>query len=340
MFLPPTPLFFVERFTMKKMLRSLTAIAVSLTAIVSMAQEFPIKGKPIRVVVAFPPGIGVDAQARAVTPKLSEILGVPVVIDNKPGAGTIIASQEVIKAVPDGHTIYYSASTTMAQNPHTLKAATYDPIKDFTPISLGARGPLVLVVNADLGVKNVAELVAYGKKNPGKLNYGSFGIGSSAHIFGQIFASQTGMTDMVHVPYKGGSDMAQDLLGGRLLVAFDAAPAAIQNAKSGKVRLIGVASPERNPFIPEVPTLTEQGLKNLDITSFLGWYGPANMNPAVVKKLNDALKVSLAQDSVKEFFKTGAYTADWSTPQDLGKLGADALAKWGLLVQQAGIEKQ
>ena len=195
-------------------------------------------------------------------------------------------------------------------------------------------------MNTELGVKNVAELVAYGKKNPGKLNYGSFGIGSSAHIFGQIFATQTGMTDMVHIPYKGGSDMAQDLLGGRLLLAFDAAPAAIQNAKTGKVKLLGVASPERNPFMPDVPTLTEQGLKNLDITSFLGWYGPANMNPAVVKKLNDALKIALAQDSVKEFFKTGAYTADWSTPQDLATLGAEALGKWGVLVQQAGIEKQ
>lgn len=325
---------------MKTLVRVLASAAIALTAAAALAQEFPIKGKPIRVVVAFPPGIGVDAQARAVTPKLAELLGVPVVIDNKPGAGTIIASQEVIKAVPDGHTLYYSASTTMAQNPHTLKAATYDPIKDFTPISLGARGPLVLVVNADLGVKNVAELVAYGKKNPGKLNYGSFGIGSSAHIFGQIFATQTGMTDMVHIPYKGGSDMAQDLLGGRLLLAFDAAPAAIQNAKTGKVKLLGVASPERNPFMPDVPTLTEQGLKNLDITSFLGWYGPANLNPATVKKLNDALKIALAQDSVKDFFKTGAYTADWSTPQDLATLGAEALGKWGVLVQQAGIEKQ
>ena len=126
---------------------------------------------PIPVVVAFPPGIGVDAQARAVTPKLAELLGVPVVIDNKPGAGTIIASQEVIKAVPDGHTLYYSASTTMAQNPHTLKAATYDPIKDFTPISLGARGPLVLVVNADLGVKprlSIRNLIAPALASPAR----------------------------------------------------------------------------------------------------------------------------------------------------------------------------
>lgn len=263
---------------MKTLIRVLAGVAVAATAAVGMAQEFPIKGKPIRVVVAFPPGIGVDAQARAVTPKLAELLGVPVVIDNKPGAGTIIASQEVIKAVPGWpHDLLQRLDHDGAESAYVEGGSTDDPIKDFTPISLGARGPLVLAVNADLGVENVAELVAYGKKNPGKLNYGSFWIGSSAHIFGQIFATQTGMTDMVHVPYKGGADMAQDLLGGRLLVAFDAAPAAIQNAKTGKVRPIGVASPERNPFIPDVPTLTEQGLKNLDITSFLAaWFQPTS----------------------------------------------------------------
>eukprot|EP01036_Dinobryon_divergens_P061707 gene61707-biopygen16397 len=176
----------------------------------------------------------------------------------------------------------------MAANNFLYKNPTVEPLKDFTPLAMLGTIDFALMVPTSSNINSIRDLIAAAKANPGKLNYGSFGIGSSAHIFGQIFATQTGMTDMVNIPFKGGSGIVQDLLGGRLLLAFDAAPAAIQNAKSGKVKLLGVASPERNPFMPDVPTLTEQGLKNLDITSFLGWYGPANLNPATVKKLNDA----------------------------------------------------
>lgn len=303
------------------------------------AQDFPVKGKPIRVIVAFPPGIGVDAQARAVTPKLAEILGVPVVIENKPGGGTLLAAAEVMKSAPDGHTIFYSASSTMAQNPHTLLSATFDPMKDFTPISMGAKGPLVIIVNTALGVNNVPELIAYGKKNPGKLSYASFGTGTSSHIFGQVFAKNTGL-EMEHIPYKGGSDLAADLIEGRVQMAFDAAPAAINNAKSGKAKIIAVAAPQRSPFLPGVPTVAEQGVKDLDITSFLGWFGPAKMSPEVVKKLNAALVQAIAQPSVKEFYSTGAYTAESSTPEQLAAEVKTAYDAWGRLVKQAGIPKQ
>ena len=301
--------------------------------------EFPIKGKPIRVIVAFPPGIGVDAQARAVTPKLAEILGVPVVIENKPGGGTLLAAQEVMRAAPDGHTIFYSASSTMAQIPHTLKAATYDPLTEFTPLTIGARGPLVVVVHAGLPVRSISELVAYGKANPGKLSYASFGTGTSAHIFGETFKANAGI-DMEHIPYKGGADLAADLLEGRVQVAFDAAPAAIQNAKSGKARIIGVAAPSRNAFLPDVPTVAEQGVKDVDIVSFLGWFGPKGLAPDVVKKLNAALAQSIAQPAVQDFYKTGAYTAESSTPEALAAEVRDSYARWGSLVRRAGIAKQ
>jgi tripartite-type tricarboxylate transporter receptor subunit TctC len=305
----------------------------------AMAQNFPIKDKPIRVIVAFPPGIGVDAQARAVTPKLAELLGVPVVIENKPGGGTLLAAAEVMKSAPDGHTIFYSASSTMAQNPHTLLAATFNPLTDFTPISMGAKGPLVLIVNNGLGVKNVKELIAYGKANPGKLSYASFGTGTSSHIFGQVFAKNAGI-DMEHIPYKGGADLAGDLIEGRVQMAFDAAPAAIQNSKSGKATIIGVASPTRSPFLPDVPTLLEQGVRDIDITSFLGWFGPAKMAPDVVAKINAALVPAIAQQSVQDFYKTGAYTAESSSPQDLAAEVKSAYDRWGNLVKQAGIQKQ
>jgi tripartite-type tricarboxylate transporter receptor subunit TctC len=313
--------------------------ALALPLLAHAQATFPQAGRPVRVIVAFPPGIGVDAQARAVTPKLAEILGVPVVIENKPGGGTLLAAQEVLKSAPDGHTIFYSASSTMAQIPHTLKSATFDPLADFTPITIGAKGPLVVVVNAQLPVKNAQELIDYAKANPGKVSYASFGTGTSAHIFGEVFKANTGI-QMEHIPYKGGSDLAGDLLEGRVQVAFDAAPAAIQNTKTGKARIIAVAAPTRTPFLPDVPTLLEQGVKDVDITSFLGWFGPKGMSPEVVAKLNAALRESIAQPSVQEFFKTGAYTAEASSPEELAREVKDAHARWGALVKKIGLEKQ
>ena len=316
------------------------AAAALVTPLAAQAQaEFPIKGKPIRVIVAFPPGIGVDAQARAVTPRLSELLGVPVVIENRPGGGTLLAAQEVLKSAPDGHTIFYSASSTMAQIPHTLKAATFDPMTEFTPISIGSRGPLVIIVNNGLGVKNVQELIAWGRANPGKLSYASFGTGTSAHIFGETFKANTGV-QMEHIPYKGGADLAADLIEGRVQVAFDAAPAAINNAKSGKTRIIAVAAPSRSPFLPDVPTTVEQGVKDIDIVSFLGWFGPKGMAPDVVRKLNAALAQSIAQPAVKEFYNSGAYTAESSTPELLAREVKDSYERWGALVKKINLQKQ
>lgn len=325
--------------------RQATATLLALTAATlagaaaAQAQEFPTKGKPIRVIVAFPPGIGVDAQARAVTPKLAELLGVPVVIENKPGGGTLLAAQEVLKAAPDGHTIFYSASSTMAQIPHTLKAASFDPLADFTPITLGARGPLVIVVHNGLNVKTLPELIAHARANPGKVSYASFGTGTSAHIFGETFKANAGV-QMEHIPYKGGADLAADLIEGRVQVAFDAAPAAINNARSGKVRIIAVAAPTRSPFLPDVPTTVEQGVKGIDIVSFLGWFGPKGMSPEVVKKLQAALAQSIAQPAVKEFYNTGAYTAESSSPELLAREVKDSHERWGALVRKIGLQKQ
>ena len=197
----------------------------------------------------------------------------------------------------------------------------------------------MIVVNAQLPVKNLQELVAYGKANPGKLSYASFGTGTSAHIFGETFKANAGV-DMEHIPYKGGADLAADLLEGRVQVAFDAAPAAIQNSKSGKARIIAVAAPQRSPFLPDVPTVSEQGVKDIDIVSFLGWFGPKGMAPATVARLNAALAQSIAQTSVQDFFKTGAYTAESSTPEVLAREVKDSYERWGSLVKRAGIPKQ
>jgi tripartite-type tricarboxylate transporter receptor subunit TctC len=319
---------------------TLVAACAALGAASAWAQEFPTKGKPIRIIVAFPPGAGPDAMARVALPKLAEELGVPVIIENKPGAGTVLAAQEVMRSAPDGHTIFYSASSTMAQAPHTLKSATYDPMTAFTPISMGARGPLVLIVSSELGVNNVQELVAWGKANPGKMSYGSFGVGTSSHIYGQVFAKSVGLTDAPHVPYKGGAEIATDLIGGRLPMAFDAAPAAIQTAKTGKAKIIGVASPQRVAALPGVPTLLEQGIKNIDLLGFVAWYGPAGMRPEVVNRLNVAIQSALAQADVKKLYGDAAYDASTSSPAELAVETRKAHEAWGNLVRLAGIEKQ
>ena len=308
-------------------------------ATLAQAQTFPEPQRPIRVVVPFSPGGGVDGQARVVAQRLGEILGTTVVVDNRPGAGTLVAAQEVIKSAPNGYTLFYAASSTFAQNPHTMKAATYDPQKDFTPLSLGGQGPLVLAVNAALPVRNVKELIQYIKSQPGGVSYASFGTGTSAHVFGQIFAQQIG-ADLIHVPYRGGADMASDLMSGRVQIAFDAAPAALQNASTGKVRIIGVAAAQRTALIPGVPTLAEQGLKDMDLTSWLGWFAPAKLPPEVIKTLNGALVKAIADSKVQDFYRNGAYTAESSTPEHLAGMVRDSYDRWGRLVSQAGITKQ
>ena len=195
------------------------------------------------------------------------------------------------------------------------------------------------MVNNALGVKDVKELIAYGKANKGKLSFGSFGIGTSAHIFGDVFAKNTGL-ELTHVPYRGSADLSADLQENRIQMAFDAAPSAINNAKSGKVKIFAVAAPARWPFLPDVPTFAEQGVKDIDIVSFLGWYGPAGMNPDVVRKLNAALTTAIAQQSVKDNYAVGAYTAESSSPQDLAMFTRQAFDAWGGLVKRAGIAKQ
>ncbi len=305
----------------------------------ALAQDFPVKGKPIRILVPFTAGGGTDGQARIVAQKLGEVLGATVLVDNKPGASTMLAASEVAHAVPDGHTILYAPSSTMAQNPHTLAQVPYDPFKDFTPITVGGRGPLVLMISTAVPAKNVAELVAYIKAHPGTASYASFGTGTSSHVYGEIFVKRTG-TDAVHVPYKGGSDAAKDLIGGRVQYMFDSASSAIITQSSGKARIIAVAAPARIEALPDVPTMTEQGVPGLDLPSWLGFYGPAKMPPAVVAALNAALAQVLAMPQVKEFYRNGGYEAGATSPEEFAKLTRSTYDRWGQMIQQVGLTKQ
>jgi tripartite-type tricarboxylate transporter receptor subunit TctC len=319
-------------------MRSLVAIVLALAAAGASAQGFPVPGKPVRVLVGFAPGGGTDIQARIVQPKLSEALGVPVVIENKPGAGTALAAAEVARSAPDGHTLLYTFNGTFAQLPFT-QHVPYDPFKDFTAISLGARGSQLLVVHASVPVKNIQELRAWGHAHPRELNIASFGTGTSSHIFAELLMRQVGV-DMVHVPYKGAGDAAKDLLAGRVQLMFDAATTAIQNINTGKLRALGVVAEERSKFLPDVPTFTEQGLKGIDLVGWLGWYGPAGMSKEAVQKINAALVKAHANPEVKAGIEKGAYESVSSTPGELASITRDAYERWGKVIKEIGIKPQ
>ncbi|SDE08706.1 Tripartite-type tricarboxylate transporter, receptor component TctC [Variovorax sp. CF079] len=317
----------------------LAGIALLGLAPLAMAQDFPAKGKPIRIVVGFTAGGGTDAQARIVAQKLGELLGTSVIVDNKPGASTMLAASEVARALPDGHTLLYAPSSTMAQNPHTLSQVPYDPFKDFTPISMGGRGPLVLSVSSSVPVNNVRELVAYVKARPGTVSYASFGAGTSSHIYGEAFVQKTGL-DAVHIPYKGGSDAAKDLIGGRVQYMFDSASSAVITSGTGKVKILAVAAAARIAALPDVPTLAEQGVAGLDLPSWLGFYGPAQMPAPVVARLNAALTQVLAMPQVRDFYRTGGYEAGATTPTEFASITRATYERWGDMVRQVGLAKQ
>jgi tripartite-type tricarboxylate transporter receptor subunit TctC len=313
---------------------------ILMAASTGYAQTFPQPGKPIRVLVGFAAGGGTDIQARIVAPKLAEALGTNVLVENKPGAGTSIAAAEVARSAPDGHTLLYSFNGAFAQVPFTLAGGVpYDPVKDFTPISLGSQGSQILVLHSSVPATNVRELLAWAKANPGKLNIASFGTGTSSHLFAEMFMRQSGV-QMVHVPYKGTGDAVKDLLAGRVQIMFDAGTSAIANAASGRLRMIGVVGEKRSPFTPNVPTMTEQGIVGIDLVGWLGWFGPANLPPEITKKLNAAFVKALADPSVKAAIEKGGYESVSSTPEELGGLVRRDIGRWSKIIKDIGFKPQ
>jgi tripartite-type tricarboxylate transporter receptor subunit TctC len=305
----------------------------------AQAQTFPIAGKPLRILVGFAPGGGTDIQARIVAPKIADALGIPVVVENKPGASTMVAAAETARAAPDGHTLLYTFNGTFAQNPFTQASIPYDPFRDFTPVSLGARGSQILVLHTSIPAANLRELVAWGKSHPGALNIASFGAGTSSHIFAELLMRQSGVP-MTHVPYKGTGDAVKDLLAGRVQLMFDAGPSAVQNASTGRLRMLGIVAPARSPLLPELPTIAEQGFHGIDLVGWLGFYGPAQLPEEAVRALNRALARALAHPEVKEGFAKGVYEAVSSSPEELASLTRDAYEQWGRIIRELGIRPQ
>jgi tripartite-type tricarboxylate transporter receptor subunit TctC len=310
-------------------------VAVALLALCSAvaAQGFPIPGKSVRIVVPTPPGGTTDIQARLIAPKLSEALGVPAVVDNKPGASTMIGAQEVARAAPDGHTLLYTFSITHTQAPHLFANCPYDPFRDFTPITHVARASNILVVHASIPVSNVRELVAYAKANPGKLNFGSFSPGSTSHLMGELLKLQTGI-DVVHVPYKGSGDALKDLLSGRVQMMFDGPTTAIENAKTGRVKALAIAGPNRLAGAPGIPTMAEAGFPEVAGSGYLGFFGPAKLPASTLQRLSAELTKIVRLPDVSEQFIRGGTEPTGTSPEEFAQIVHELYGTWGRVIRQ------
>jgi tripartite-type tricarboxylate transporter receptor subunit TctC len=300
----------------------------------AMAQAYP--NKPIRLVVTFPTGGAPDILARLFSEKAQ--LGQPVVIDNKPGAGGNIGSDVVAKSAGDGYTIVMGTVGTHSINGALYEKMPYDMVKNFTPISLIASAPNLLVVNNDLPVKTVNELVAYMKANPNKLSFGSPGIGTSVHMSGELFKSMTG-TSMTHVPYKGRQFYMPDLLGGSIQLVFDNMPSALPMAKEGKIRAIAQTTAKRSPAAPDVPTVAES-LPGFEATTWFAMFAPANTPKPIIDKLNAEVVRIFKLPDVAERLKILGLDPVLSTSEELGKHQAAEIVKWAKVVKESGAKAE
>jgi tripartite-type tricarboxylate transporter receptor subunit TctC len=305
---------------------------LSAAALPAIAQErFP--AKPIRFVVPYLPGGTTDLVARTVGQRVSEKLGQPVVIENKPGAGGNIGMDAVAKAAPDGYTIGFGAISTNALNPHLYKAMPFDPRKDFTGISLLGHSTIVLEVSPSLPVKTVAEFVSYLKQKPG-LNYGTAGAGTSMHLAAAMFEQMTG-TQLTHVPYKGSGPAINDMLGGHLPAMFDNLPASLPHIQAGKLRALAVAGKARSQSLPDVPTMAEAGIAGYEVDPWFGVFGPAGLPRALVQVLNEAFVEALAQPAVKDKLLQAGFLPRSSGAQALDALAASEYERLGKVARAA-----
>lgn len=304
----------------------------------AQAATWPTPGKPIRIVLPFPAGSGTDGNVRTIAKQLQDQLGGhPVIVDNKPGAGTFIGAQEVARATPDGHTLLYTIVITHTQNPHLYAKLPYDAMKDFTPLTQVMKSATVLVTQASAPYNNIAELVAYAKANPGKLNYASYSAGSTSHLNGELLKMRTGI-DIVHVPYKGTPDATRALLAGDVQLYFDGTTTAIAQMKAGKVKALGAATPTRVPVLPDVPTIAEQGVPGLDIVGWQALFGPGNMTPELAARVAGALRqVVTAPDFVKFVEQQGAQPSGISGAEFAAIVKSDH-DRWGEVIRSAKIK--
>ena len=282
---------------MKQQLRAISFAAAALLASAgALADSYPTR--PITLVVGFPAGGGADTVARIVSDKMAKLLGQPVIIDNKPGAGTTIASDQVARAAPDGYTLLLGSANLYGSDKLLYKAVKYDGAKSFVPISRWSSAPMLLAVNKDVSAKTVQALIAEARQNPGKLAYSSSGTGVVTHLAGLSFEKAAGVT-MLHVPYKGGAPSIQAVAAGDVQLTFGTPPSVLPMAQGQKLRVLAVTSGQRSPLFPDVPSIAEAGVKGYDYTFWFGLFAPAGLPPEIAQKLFDASVAALNDPDVK-----------------------------------------
>ena len=298
------------------------------------AETFP--NRTVRIVVPYAPGGGADSVARIVARKVSENIGQPIVIENKGGAGSIVGTEVVAKAEPDGYTLLLGQSGPISINPAVYKNLPYDPVKDFTPITMTTAYPYILVVNSELPAKSLQEFVALAKSKPGAMNYGSTGVGAANHLVAELFNSKAGLK-MTHVPYRGTALAVGDLLGGQLTMVFGDPISVLPHIKSGKLRALAVTSLERSPVAPEVPTVAESGYPGFEALAWHGILAPARTPPAIVKKLNEEVAKALGDPETRALLVNQAMQTVGSTPEEFAAFIHKDIAIWKAVAAAANV---
>jgi tripartite-type tricarboxylate transporter receptor subunit TctC len=315
----------------RRFLPFVLAVAAAVAAIPGLA-AYP--EKPIRLIVPSAPGGAPDVLMRALAGQLSTQMGVPVVIDNKPGGSYVIGTMDLVKSPADGYTLAYGNVVSLATNRSLMSNIPYDVDRDLTLVSNALRVNNLMIVNNDLPVRTVPELIAYAKKNPGKLAFASDGNGTTAHLGGELFKFMTG-TQMLHVPYKAATAAITDLIGGSVQLMIVNTPVSGPQAQAGRVRALGISSAKRSPTYPDIPTIAES-VPGFEVVAWGGIIGPANMPAEVVTRLNSEIRAALASAAVRERFKALGAEVDPSTPAEFRELARRETAKWAEIVKFSG----
>ncbi|MSQ53110.1 MAG: tripartite tricarboxylate transporter substrate binding protein [Betaproteobacteria bacterium] len=313
-------------------------LALMITPLVALGQAYP--SKPVRVVVPFAAGGLVDTISRAIGSRLGEVIGQSVVIDNRGGGGGTIGADIVAKAAPDGYTLVLSGGPPHGVYSLFIKNVPFDTIRDFTPIVIFGTAPQVLVVHPSFPATSVRELVGYAKANPGKLSYGSSGIGSPHHL-GGLLLNRTAGIDMVHIAYKGGGPALSDVIGGQVPVAMLAMSTIVPHVKSGKLRLLAVLEAQRSKAMPDTPTIAESGFPGYAVPdTWIGFLGPANLPAAIVAQLNAAVLKAVAYPDARSRLETAGFEIKGNTPQEFAEVVAKSQDIYSKIMTEAGIKPE
>lgn len=322
-------------------IRIIAAILCSATALLltasqsAHAQQYP--NKPVHLIVPFAAGGSADSMARLISPQLGELLGQSVVVENRPGANGNIGTEAVARAAPDGYTLLLAFDATIVINPHVYPKLGFDPLKDFAPITLLARVPMILAAHPSFPVNNVSELIAHAKKQPG-LSYSSAGLASTPHLAMLLFEQRSGVK-LQHIAYKGGGQAVIDALGGHVPLISTGFPVVIKHLKSGKLKGIGLMSAKRHPAIPEVGTFAEAGISDFDLYFWLGVMAPAGTPPEIVARLNRDIRKVLESPEVREKIEAGVGGSPvGNSPEEFAADVRKDLERWGRVVRESGVK--